>query len=109
MAGINEIIHQPIRLKVMAALFALESDAEADFTFLRDQLKLTDGNLGAHLEKLESAGYLSVRKAFVRRKPKTFLRLSRTGRRAFEDYVEALRNIIDARPDAEVKQPERRK
>jgi DNA-binding MarR family transcriptional regulator len=98
MAGINEIIHQPVRLKVMAALFAMESDAEADFTFLRDHLRLTDGNLGAHLEKLESAGYLSVRKAFVRRKPRTFLRLSRSGRRAFEDYVEALRSVIDAAP-----------
>ena len=109
MAEINEIIHQPIRLKVMAALFAMESDAEADFTFLRDHLKLTDGNLGAHLEKLESAGYLSVRKAFVRRKPRTFLRLSRTGRRAFEDYVEALRSVIYAAPGVEVKQPQRRK
>ena len=94
MSDINDIIHQPIRLKVMAALFAMESDVEADFTFLRDHLKLTDGNLGAHLEKLESAGYLSVRKVFIRRKPKTFVRLSRAGRRAFEDYVEALRLII---------------
>lgn len=94
MAEINEIIHQPIRLQVMAALFAMESDAEADFTFLRDHLKLTDGNLGAHLERLESAGYLSVRKAFIHRKPKTFVRLSRAGRRAFEDYVEALRDVI---------------
>jgi DNA-binding MarR family transcriptional regulator len=98
MAEINEIIHQPARLKVMAALFVMESDAEADFTFLRDHLKLTDGNLGAHLEKLESAGYLSVRKAFVSRKPRTFLRLSRAGRRAFEDYVETLRSVIDAAP-----------
>jgi DNA-binding MarR family transcriptional regulator len=98
MAEINKIIHQPARLKVMAALFAIESDAEADFAFLRDHLKLTEGNLGAHLGKLESAGYLSVRKVFVRRKPKTFLRLSRTGRRAFEDYIEALRSVIDAPP-----------
>jgi DNA-binding MarR family transcriptional regulator len=96
---INEIVHQPIRLKVMATLFALDSDAEADFTFLRDHLKLTDGNLGGHLEKLESAGYISIRKAFIRRKPKTFVRLSRTGRRAFEDYVEALRTLIEARSD----------
>ncbi len=94
MAEINEIIHQPIRLKVMAALFAMDSDAEADFTFLRDHLKLTDGNLGAHLERLESAGYLTSRKAFIRRKPKTFVRLSRAGRRAFEDYVETLRGVI---------------
>lgn len=94
MAEINEIVHQPARLKVMAALFAMDGDAEVDFTFLRDHLKLTDGNLGAHLEKLESAGYLSIRKAFVGRKPKTFVRLSRDGRAAFEDYVAALRSVI---------------
>jgi DNA-binding MarR family transcriptional regulator len=109
MAEINEMIHQPIRLKVMAALFALESDAEVDFTFLRTQLQLTDGNLGAHLEKLEAASYLAVRKAFVGRKPKTFLRLTRTGRRAFEDYVEALRDVIAAAPDVEEKLAEKKK
>ena len=98
MPEINEIIHQPIRLRIMAALFGIEQDAEVDFTFLRDHLKLTDGNLGAHLDKLESARYLSVRKVFVRRKPKTLICLSRTGRRAFEDYVEALRAVIDAAP-----------
>jgi DNA-binding MarR family transcriptional regulator len=99
MTQINEVIHQPIRLKIMAALFAVEKDAEVDFTFLRDHLKLTDGNLGAHLEKLESEKYLAVRKAFVHRKPKTFVRLSRQGRRAFEDYVDALRAVIDVAPD----------
>jgi DNA-binding MarR family transcriptional regulator len=96
MADIDEVIHQPIRLKIMAALFALEIDAEADFTFLRDHLKLTDGNLGAHLERLEAAGYLAIRKAFISRKPRTFVRLTRTGRRKFEDYTEALRSIISA-------------
>lgn len=99
MTQINEVIHQPMRLKIMAALFAVEKDAEVDFTFLRDHLKLTDGNLGAHLEKLESAGYLAVRKAFVQRKPKTFVRLARQGRRAFEDYVDALRAVIDVATD----------
>ena len=109
MGAINEMIHQPMRLKVMAALFALDSDAEVDFTFLRNQLELTDGNLGAHLEKLESAGYVAVRKAFVGRKPRTFLRLTRTGRRAFEDYVEALRDLMAAVPGADGKLPEKRK
>jgi DNA-binding MarR family transcriptional regulator len=98
MEEINEIIHQPIRLQVMAALCALDADAEIDFTFLRDHLKLTDGNLGAHLDKLQSAKYLSLRKAFVGRRPKTFIRLSRTGRRAFEDYVQALRAILESAP-----------
>ena len=98
MAEFDEIIHQPIRLKIMAALFALDSDAEVDFVFLRNQLKLTDGNLGAHLEKLESARYVTVRKAFVGRKPRTFVSLTRTGRRAFEIYIEELRNLVATVP-----------
>ena len=56
MAEINPVIHQPIRLKIMAALFGVDDGAEVDFSFLRHHLSLTDGNLGAHLEKLESAG-----------------------------------------------------
>ena len=95
MPEINTMIHQPVRLRIMAALFALEYDAEVDFTFLRDLLQLSNGNLGAHLDKLESAGYILVRKAFVGRRPKTFARLSRPGRRAFEDYTEVLKAVVD--------------
>ena len=57
MAELNETIHQPVRLRVMAALVALEPGNEVDFTYLRDLLDVTDGNLGAHLRKLEEAGY----------------------------------------------------
>lgn len=102
MPEINTTIHQPARLRIMAALFALEDDAEVDFTFLRDHLQLSNGNLGAHLEKLESAGYVSIRKAFVRRRPKTFARLSRAGRRAFEDYLEVLKAVVDTGREAPV-------
>lgn len=94
MSEIDEVIHQPLRLRIMAALAALESDSEVDFSFLRDQLKASDGNLGAHLEKLEAARYLNMRKAFVDRRPKTFLRLTKEGRRAYEDYIESLKKII---------------
>lgn len=97
MAVLNELIHQPVRLRIMAALASLEGeggDTEVDFTFLRDHLKLTDGNLGAHLMKLESAGYITVRKTFVKRKPRTFVKLSRPGQHAFQDHVDAIRHIV---------------
>ena len=58
MAELNEIIHQPVRLRIMAALVTLEPGNEVDFTYLRDLLEVTDGNLGAHLRKLEEAGYI---------------------------------------------------
>ncbi len=53
MAQLNDINHQPARLKIMAALKTLDNDEQADFSFLKKLLKLTDGNLGAHLLKLE--------------------------------------------------------
>ena len=94
MDEINKLIHEPSRLRIMGALMGLEDDAEVDFTFLRNQLKFTDGNLGAHLEKLQAARYIRIRKTFVKRKPRSFISLTRTGRRAFEDHVEMLRKII---------------
>ncbi len=94
MADVDRVIHQPVRLRIMAAMFAIDADAEVDFTFLRDRLGLTDGNLGAHLERLEEARYIAVRKTFIKRRPKTFIKLSRQGRRAFEDYIEIMKAII---------------
>ena len=94
MDEINKLIHEPSRLRIMGGLMALGKDAEVDFTFLRNQLKFTDGNLGAHLEKLQTAGYICARKTFVKRKPRTFVSLTRVGRDAFEDHVDALKKII---------------
>ena len=95
MAEMNKLIHEPVRLRIMAALAAVEADAKADFIFLRDLLALTDGNLGSHLEKLEAAKYIRVQKTFVKRRPKTYVSLTRSGRRAFEDHVSVLKGIID--------------
>ena len=94
MSDIDPIIHQPVRLRIMAALIALDPDDEVEFTYLRDVLELTDGNLGAHLQKLESARYIRVTKSFVRRKPRTDIRLTPTGRAAFQNHVAALEQII---------------
>jgi DNA-binding MarR family transcriptional regulator len=94
MAKLDETIHQPIRLRIMAALVALEAGNEVEFTYLRDLLEVTDGNLGAHLRKLEEAGYISVNKAFVERKPHTYISATDEGCRAFQDHVAALEEIL---------------
>lgn len=94
MAELDSIIHQPVRLQVMAALNELAPYQEVDFTFLRKKLGLTDGNLGAHLLTLEEAGYLKVKKTFINRRPKTFLAMTAEGRRAFDAHVAALTAII---------------
>ena len=94
MAEFNETIHQPVRLRIMAALVTLEPTDEVDFTYLRDLLKVTDGNLGAHLRKLEEVGYIAVNKTFVERKPHTFVSATPEGRRVFQEHVSALESIL---------------
>lgn len=90
MSGIDKIIHQPVRLRIMASLVTLGPKEQVDFTYLRDLLKVTDGNLGAHLLKLEEAGYIDVEKAFVARKPRTFISATAKGHGAFQEHVAAL-------------------
>jgi DNA-binding MarR family transcriptional regulator len=94
MAVLNETIHQPVRLRIMAALVILEAGNEVDFTYLRDLLQVTDGNLGAHLRKLEEAGYIAVNKIFVDRKPRTYIGATAAGRKVFQEHVAALELIL---------------
>ena len=94
MAQLDSIIHQPARLRIMSSLVALDQDEQVEFTYLRDLLKLTDGNLGAHLTKLEEAGYIKIEKAFVARKPRTFINTTGKGRDAFTEHTAALQQII---------------
>jgi DNA-binding MarR family transcriptional regulator len=94
MATLNEIIHQPVRLRVMAALVTIPAGDEVDFTYLRDLLEVTDGNLGAHLRKLEEAGYILVNKVFVERKPRTYVSATAAGRKVFQEHVAALESIL---------------
>jgi DNA-binding MarR family transcriptional regulator len=97
MAELNETIHQPVRLRIMASLVALEAGNEVDFTYLRELLDVTDGNLGAHLRKLEEAGYIAVNKTFVERKPRTFVSATPKGRRVFQEHVAALESILKSK------------
>jgi DNA-binding MarR family transcriptional regulator len=94
MAELNETIHQPVRLRIMAALVTLDAGNEVDFTYLRDLLQVTDGNLGAHLRKLEETGYIAVNKTFVERKPRTFVAATAAGRKVFQEHVAALESIL---------------
>jgi DNA-binding MarR family transcriptional regulator len=78
----------------MSALVALEHGGQMEFIYLRNLLKATDGNLGAHLEKLEGAGYIRIEKTFVAKKPRTFISVSDKGRDAFTQHIAALKLII---------------
>ena len=80
---IDKLIHAPARLNIMTHLFVVES---ADFLFIMRQTGLTFGNLSAHMSKLEHAGYLTIIKEFIGKKPHTMLQLTKKGKQAFEDY-----------------------
>ncbi len=88
---LDEIIHSRIRLAVMAVLVTVD---EAEFTFLREKINATDGNLSTHLKKLEESGYVAVSKSFENRKPVSRYMLTKKGRTAFEMYVNRLENMI---------------
>ena len=91
----DALVHQPMRLKIMAALKPIPESEPLEFARLRAIVEATDGNLGAHLTTLEEAGYVKVLKDFNGKKPRTRVALTKVGRRAFEAYVAYLRDIID--------------
>ncbi len=96
LARIDKLIHEPARLAIVSLLSAVDS---ADFVFLQRQTGLTRGNLSSHLSKLEEAGYIEVKKEFVRRIPRTVLRLTGEGRKAFGHYTTSLRRVLESLPD----------
>ena len=88
---LNPVIHGKLRLALLSLLVGVE---EAEFTWLRSKTGATDGNLGAQLLKLEEAGYVSVKKKFVQRKPQTIYRFTEAGREAMAEYVQALKQML---------------
>ncbi len=95
-SAIDDVIHGRIRLGAVAYLASVDS---ALFTELRDKVGATDGNLSGHLAKLEEAGYVSCRKFFAGRQPRTEYRLTPRGRRALERYLDHMEALIRATRD----------
>ena len=89
---VDKIIHESARLIIMSYLYLVES---ADFLFIMQQSGLSFGNLSSHMKKLEEAGYIEVIKEFVDRRPRTSLKLTSAGRKAFTDYREKMRSLLD--------------
>ncbi len=89
--GLDNTVHQRARLGILTVL----SEAErADFTYLRDALGLTDGNLSSNLGVLEDAGYVKIDKAFNGKRPQTWVMATRAGRKALAAEITALKAII---------------
>jgi DNA-binding transcriptional ArsR family regulator len=96
--ALDETIHQPVRLSIMALL---AQSKKVDFAFLVKYLELGESNLSRHLSALEAAGYIIITKVFEGKRPRTWLSLSPEGRAAFERHVATLRRIVEQPAPAE--------
>lgn len=99
-SALDALFLSRIRLGIMAALAGGD---ELDFTFLKEALETTDGNLGAHLRRLEEAGMIRSRKRFIARRPNTAYRVTERGRRAFEAYVRNLAHLLGLQEGGQAK------
>lgn len=91
--NLDRLLHDRMRLGIVSALATGE---ELSFTDLKASLSATDGNLSVHARKLEEAGYVTCTKTFSGRTPRTDYKLTASGRRAFEKYLDHMDALIKA-------------
>ena len=89
---LDPLLHSELRLAVMSLLVSAEA---AEFPFIKEQTGATAGNLSVQLDKLATAGYIEVEKTFKGKRPCTLCRITPEGLKAFEDYVETLREYLN--------------
>jgi DNA-binding MarR family transcriptional regulator len=89
--ALDELIHQRTRLGILTVL---AEAGRSDFAYLRDTLRLTDGNLSRHLQTLADAQLLTVDKVFEKRRPRTWVEITETGRAALDTQIEVLRDLL---------------
>ena len=92
---LDEYIHAPVRFSLVAALATVD---EADFATVRDAIDVSDSTLSKQAAALEKVGYVVVKKGYVGKRPRTWLRLSDAGRRAYDEHLAALRAIAAGSP-----------
>jgi len=91
---LDPLLHAQLRLAVMSLLMSV---ASAEFTYIREKTNSTAGNLSVQLDKLSAAGYIAVEKSFKGKKPLTTCTITKKGIKAFEDYVNTLKEYIHNR------------
>ncbi|MDE6309585.1 MAG: transcriptional regulator [Muribaculaceae bacterium] len=92
MKELNPLLHSQLRLAIMSILMNVE---EADFVYLKEKTESTAGNLSVQIDKLSSAGYITVEKGVSGNRPRTICAITEDGIKAFEDYVNALRSYLN--------------
>jgi len=92
---LDPLLHSQLRLAVVSILLSVE---KAEFTFLKEKTSSTAGNLSVQLDKLSEAGYITIDKTFKGKKPLTTCKITKKGIKAFEDYVQTLKQYIHTKP-----------
>ena len=88
----DDLILSKTRLGIISALIGGD---KLEFTYLRNTLNLSDGNLSVQIRKLEKAGYIKVEKVFIDRKPKTFCKITGKGRKAIRALIIKLNSMAN--------------
>lgn len=91
MKELNPLLHSQLRLAVMSILMNVE---DADFVYMKEKTESTAGNLSVQIDKLSAACYLTIEKGFLGKRTRTVCRITPLGRKAFEEYVDALKEYI---------------
>lgn len=89
--GLDDTVHQRVRLGILATAHQAR---RVEFGFLRKTLDLTAGNLSQHLTVLENAGLVNIEKGYEGRRGRTWIELTKTGRKALSDEIAALKALI---------------
>lgn len=90
-ARLNKAFESRIRLGIMSAIAVND---RMDFNILKELLDVSDGNLASHISALEKAGYISVEKRFIGKKTNTSYKITKEGRSAFNEHLNALEQLI---------------
>lgn len=87
---LDDLIHAPVRFSIMATLASAD---KCEFSFVRDAVEISDSALSKQSTALEQAGYISIMKGYVGKRPRTWFAITRKGRAAFDAHLSALREI----------------
>ena len=89
--GLDDVVHQRVRLGILAVT---QQARRVEFGYLRSELALTAGNLSQHLGVLEAAGLITIEKGYDGKRPRTWLQLTKAGKKALHDELAALKLLI---------------
>lgn len=88
---LNKAFESRVRLGIMSILMVNE---RIDFNTIKEMLQVTDGNIASHINALEKLNFIDVKKQFIGKKPNTSYVVTRQGRKAFAEHLDALEKLI---------------